>query len=136
MLHSQQRPRALREVTPLVSAPPALDALIFRALEKDRSQSFRTARELVQALERIAPGLPDVGGEPLPLPAVADLTDEATHVTPKHEQDAETVLTTEQPARSNDRELFVVPAVPEPADVQPGSRARWIAPVAAALVVI
>jgi tRNA A-37 threonylcarbamoyl transferase component Bud32 len=136
MLHSQQRPKALRDVNPLVSAPPELEALIFRALEKDRSKRFASAREFAQALERIAPGLPDVGGAPPPLPATADVTDDATRMTPKFAPDALTVLTTEEAevTRISDRELFAVPAPPEPAAPEPRRGARWLAPVAAALI--
>jgi serine/threonine protein kinase len=137
MLHSQQRPKALREVNPLVSAPPELEALIFRALEKDRSKRFATAREFAQALERIAPGLSDVGGAPPPLPATADITDEATRVTSKPVPDALTVLTAEEaePTRISDRELFAVPSPPEPAAPERSS-AKWLAPVAAALIAV
>jgi serine/threonine protein kinase len=138
MLHSQQRPKALRDANPLVAAPPELEALIFRALEKDRANRFTTAREFAQALERIAPDLSDVGGAPPPLPATADLTDEATRVAPKYSADALTVLTAQEaePTRISDRELFAVPVAPEPADAQPGGRARWLAPAAAALALV
>jgi serine/threonine protein kinase len=131
MLHSQQRPKALRDANPQVAASPELEALIFRALEKDRANRFATAREFAQALERIAPQLPDVGGAPPPLPATADVTDEATRVTPR------TVLASEEPTRISDRELFAVPSMPDPEPVpaQPKRRAIWIAPVAAALLV-
>jgi serine/threonine-protein kinase len=125
------------DVNPLVSAPPELEALIFRALEKDRSRRFATAREFAQALERIAPGLPDIGGAPPPLPATADITDDATRMTPKLAQEAPTVLTTQEaePTRISDRELFAVPPLPEPVAPERSS-ARWLAPVAAALIAV
>src|SRR6185295_14385603 len=62
MMHSAEQPKALRETNPQVEAPPELEALIFRALEKDRTKRFATARELAQALERLAPSLSDASG--------------------------------------------------------------------------
>jgi serine/threonine protein kinase len=131
MLHSQQRPKALAEANPRIAAAPELEALIFRALEKDRSRRFATAREFAQALERIAPRLPDVGGAPPPLPTLADQTDDATRVTPR------TVHASEEVTRISDRELIAAPVVSEATSIpaQPRRSAIWIAPVAAALLV-
>jgi serine/threonine-protein kinase len=132
MLHSHQRPRALSEANPLVTAVPELEALIFRALEKDRANRFATAREFAQALERIAPGLPDVGGAAPPLPATADVTDEATRITPR------TVPPSEEPTHISDRLPIAVaeaPPLPEPPPVEPSRRPMWIVPVAAALLI-
>jgi serine/threonine protein kinase len=78
MAHSQQQPRALRESNPRVATTPELEALIFRALDKDRKKRFATAREFAQALEALAPSLSDEGGAPPPLPAAAELTDAQT----------------------------------------------------------
>jgi len=139
MLHSQQRPKALRDVNPLVSAPPELEALIFRALEKDRSKRFATAREFAQALEKIAPGLPDTGGASPPLPATAAVTDEATRVTPKGMPDALTPPpgADAEVTRISDRELYPVAPLPEPVPSEPQrGGTRWLVPAAAALVVV
>lgn len=83
MMHSSERPRALREANPGVTAPPELEAIILRALEKDRARRFATAREFAQAIERIAATLPDVGGAPPPLPFTSEITGEATRVAPR-----------------------------------------------------
>jgi serine/threonine protein kinase len=122
MMHSQQRPKALRDSNPYTAAPPELETLLFRALEKDRNHRFATAREFANALEQLAPHLPDTGGAPPPLPATAELTDEATRIAPKPEvvdEAAETVFT--------DRVLIHVPVVTGAAGSQPaadGLRAR------------
>jgi serine/threonine-protein kinase len=114
MMHSQQRPKPLREVNPRIAIVPELEALLFRALEKDRNLRFATAREFAQELERIAPTLSDTAGAPPPLPATAEVTDEATRVTPRlpvaaaQEHDAATVVT-KTLDRSGAPEVSVVP---------------------------
>src|SRR5215210_2168097 len=55
LLHSSERPRALREVNPAATASPELEALLFRALEKDRRNRFATARDFARALQEILP---------------------------------------------------------------------------------
>ena len=94
MMHASQQPRTLRETNPSVSAPPELEAIIFRALEKDRTKRFATAREFAQALEKIVATLDDTAGAPPPLPIAAEYTDEATRVAPREvkESDAVTVM--------------------------------------------
>jgi len=77
MQHAAERPKALKDTNPGVNAPD-LEALIFRAMEKDRTKRFATAREFAQALERLVPALHDSPGAPPPLPAAAESTDEAT----------------------------------------------------------
>src|SRR5205085_8212031 len=62
VLHSSERPRALRVVNPSVSASPELEALLFRALEKDRRKRYPTARDFARALQEILPGLDDTPG--------------------------------------------------------------------------
>ena len=71
MMHAAERPRSLRDANPSVLASPELEALIFRALEKDRTKRFASAREFAQAIERIAPTLDDTAGAPPPLPSTA-----------------------------------------------------------------
>jgi hypothetical protein len=93
MMHSSQRPRPLQETNPEVAAPPELEGLILRALEKDRNRRFATAREFAQALERLAPALSDTAGAPPPLPISAEVTDQATREQPRIDADAPTVLT-------------------------------------------
>ena len=78
MKHASERPKSIQEVNPAVIAAPELEALIFRALEKDRNKRYASAREFAQAIERIAAGLPDTPGAPPPLPAVAEVTNRET----------------------------------------------------------
>ena len=80
MLHASERPRALAEVNPSMPASPELEALIFRALEKDRKKRFATAREFARALEDLEPSLDDTPGAPPPLPVMSELTEEPTRV--------------------------------------------------------
>jgi serine/threonine protein kinase len=80
MLHSSEKPRALREMNPSMPDSPELEALIFRALEKDRKKRFATAREMAKALEEIEPTLDDKAGAPPPLPKASELTEEPTKV--------------------------------------------------------
>jgi serine/threonine protein kinase len=100
MLHSQTRPRAIREANPRAPASPELEALVFRALEKDRAQRFATAREFGQAIDAIAPLLSEAGGAPPPLPVVAEITNEATRVAdrPRDNYEAATVVSIAQDA--------------------------------------
>ena len=78
MQHASERPRPLREVNTSMTASPQLEALIFRALEKDRTKRFATAREFGRAIEEILPTLTDSAGEPPPLPVTSELTAEPT----------------------------------------------------------
>lgn len=93
MKHASERPKSLAETNPAVIASPELEALIFRALEKDRNKRFASAREFAQELERIAPSLPDTGGAPPPLPASAEVTQGT-----REAQNANTVFSVEQHA--------------------------------------
>ncbi len=80
MLHASEKPLALREMNPSMPDSPELEALIFRALEKDRKKRFATAREMARALEEIEPSLDDRAGVPSPLPKSSELTEEPTRV--------------------------------------------------------
>lgn len=69
--HARTTPRPLRELNPIMGNAPELEALIFRALEKDRSNRFQTAREFARELETILPTLPDTPGagpQAIPVP--------------------------------------------------------------------
>jgi serine/threonine protein kinase len=100
MLHSQTRPRAIREANPLAASSPELEALVFRALEKDRAQRFATAREFAHAIDAIAPRLSDTAGAAPPLPPTAEVTNEATRVADRVREahDAATVVSIAQDA--------------------------------------
>ena len=78
VLHSSERPRALRDVNPAVTASPDLEALLFRALEKDRAKRFATARDFARALQEILPTLDETPGAPPPLPVATEVTAEPT----------------------------------------------------------
>lgn len=80
MLHASETPRALRELNPSMPSSPELEALIFRALEKDRKKRFASAREMARALEQIEPSLDDHAGAPPPLPKATEVTEEPTKV--------------------------------------------------------
>jgi tRNA A-37 threonylcarbamoyl transferase component Bud32 len=79
MMHASERPKPMRQINPTVPDAPKLEALIFRALEKDRNHRFRTARDFADELERILPTLPETGGA-AQLPIAMEVTDEATRV--------------------------------------------------------
>ena len=116
MLHASEKPRALREVNPSMPASPELEALIFKALEKDRKKRFLTAREMAKALEEMEPSLDDQAGAPPPLPKAFEVTEEptklATPLLPRVDPNAATVLTMARELR-NVPEMNVVP-VPAP----------------------
>jgi len=89
MMHASERPKLMREINPTVPDAPELEALIFRALEKDRGRRFRTAREFADELERILPTLPETGGA-AQIPVATEVTDEVTRLSAP---EGETVLT-------------------------------------------
>ncbi len=122
LMHSNERPKALRAVNPSVTAPPELEAVILRALEKDRSKRFATAREFAQAIERLMPTLSEDAGAPPPLPLEAEVTNEATRVIPRP-GDAATIVSTAHDAvtiaTTVPREESPVAAEPEPKKRRP-----------------
>ncbi|HVS30781.1 MAG TPA: protein kinase [Thermoanaerobaculia bacterium] len=78
LMHASERPRALREVNPNVTASPEMEFLIRRSLEKDRSKRFPTARNFAQALETLIPSLDEKSGAALPGKATLTQPEEAT----------------------------------------------------------
>jgi serine/threonine protein kinase len=62
MAHMSGSPKPLREANPVLETSPALEAVLFRALEKDREKRFATAREFASALEDLLPSLSDTLG--------------------------------------------------------------------------
>jgi eukaryotic-like serine/threonine-protein kinase len=115
MMHSQTRPRAIRDTNPQAATSPELEALVFRALEKDRIQRFATAREFGQALDALAPRLSDKAGLPPPLPPTSEVTNEATRVMDRARDasDAATVMSIAQDAPTIAAQLLA----PSPMDV-------------------
>jgi serine/threonine-protein kinase len=80
MKHAQESPKPIVETNPAAIAAPELEALIFRALEKDRNKRYASAREFAQALDRLAPSLPDTAGAPPPLPVELEAVTQKTNV--------------------------------------------------------
>jgi len=78
MLHASQTPKPLQQTNPSTTASPELEALIFRALEKDRNKRFATAREFAKAIEAVMPSLSDTAGAVPVLPTASELTAETT----------------------------------------------------------
>ena len=78
MMHASQQPKSLQETNPTTTASPELEALIFRALEKDRNKRFATAREFAKAIEALIPTLDDKPGALPVLPTASELTAEPT----------------------------------------------------------
>jgi serine/threonine protein kinase len=78
MMHSSEQPKPLREANPTVFDSPQFEALVFRALEKERTKRFASARELAGEIERLIPSLPDLPGAAPPLPISSEITDDAT----------------------------------------------------------
>jgi len=142
MLHANERPRSLRETNPSVTASPELEALIFRALEKDRNKRFATARDFARELEALLPSLDDEPGAQAVLPHAAEATEEPTHpidtptvVSLSRAQTMRTleVKTPEPPRTAGSRELLRTDSIPAPA----ASRAplAWIAAAIVAIVI-
>lgn len=137
MMHSSQRPRALREVNPGVTAPPELEAIILRSLEKDRTNRFATAREFAQAIERIAPSLSDEPGAPPPVPLEAEITNAATREVPRIGADAATVVSVSGDAPTVATEAPVIERQLERVEVVEERRKRSRVPlIAAAMLVV
>jgi hypothetical protein len=88
MMHSSEMPKSLRDTNPTVKASPALEALIFRALHKDRDTRFKSAREFAQELEKLIPRLEDTPGAPA-LPVAAEVTAEPTRVRRRDDEPVE-----------------------------------------------
>jgi serine/threonine-protein kinase len=151
MLHSSEKPRALAEVNPSMPSSPALEALIFKALEKDRKKRFASAREFARALEAIEPSLDDHIGATRPLPRAVEVTEEPTKVAtptqlsggaqpkaPPIDSRAPTELTDHgKPIAHRElRKVSTTNVVPLPP--RPRSRIAWFAAVAllVALVIV
>src|SRR5205823_6439283 len=122
MLHASETPRPMREVNPTVPAAPELEAIMFRALEKDRAKRFATARDFADAIEKIAAALPDTPGTQ-PLPLATEVTDEATRAA----RDVATVFT---------RELAPTVITDSSKVERPRPRGRAAAVIAALVVIL
>jgi hypothetical protein len=144
MLHSSEKPRPLREVNPAMPASPELEALIFKALEKDRKKRFSSAREMARALEVLEPTLDDQAGAPPPLPKAFEVTEEPTKLStptvpsvgaaPRVDPNASTVLTANgEPMARELRKVSTTNVVPVPR--QRRSPLVWIAVVLVVIII-
>lgn len=64
LLHSTERPPSLAESNPQLGEVSELEAILMRALEKDREKRFKSARQFSSALDAILSSLPDTPGLP------------------------------------------------------------------------
>lgn len=64
LLHSTESPPSLAESNPELGDVSELEAILLRALEKDREKRFRSPRQFASALEAILPSLSDSPGLP------------------------------------------------------------------------
>ena len=124
MQHASERPRRLSEVNTSTTASPELESLIFRALEKDRTRRFASAREFARAIEEILPTLTDAAGAPPPLPASSELTAEPT-VNARATTLRDTVETI------GEKPLLIVP----PPEETPSAGKGWMAVAAVGLII-
>ena len=128
MLHASEKPKPLREINPTVPEAPPLEAIIFRALEKDRARRFATAREFADAIEKVIPSLPDVIGAMPLLPDAVEVTDEATR-----EREYPVTVATLELAPTVRTESVLPPVVEIPTKKKSGSR---VAAIAVATVIV
>jgi len=129
MLHASEKPKPMRDINPTVPEAPQLESIIFRALEKDRTRRFATAREFADAIERVIPLLPDAPGAKPMLPDAVEVTDEATR-----EREYPATVATLDLAPTVRTESFVPPPSPPPS--QKTGRSRIAAIAVATLIVI
>ncbi|MEO6487925.1 MAG: serine/threonine-protein kinase [Thermoanaerobaculia bacterium] len=65
LLHATETPKPLAVANPSNRASAELEALIFKALEKDRGNRFASAHEFAKRLESIIPSLDDTAATPV-----------------------------------------------------------------------
>jgi serine/threonine-protein kinase len=134
MLHASETPRPLREVNPTTTASPELEALIFRALEKDRNKRFATAREFGKAIEALIPQLDDTPGALPVLPKASEITAEPTRPSVDLHAPTQPELASTMKTVGIERPLVVTPSVEEPPRRSPVL--GWIAAAAAVVAVV
>jgi serine/threonine protein kinase len=135
VLHSSERPRGLREVNPAVTASTELEALLFRALEKERSKRFATARDFAKALQEILPTLDDTPGAAPPLAPATEVTEEPTRLAAR-EDVAATIKTVALMQRTIEMETPQPAPVPVVVAPKPKSRKALFAGIAVAVALI
>ena len=92
VLHSSERPAKFKAVNPRAEIPDALEALLLRALDKDREKRFGSARAFAAALTATVPHLPETAagataGDALKVPRLDTLP------APRHTGEEQTVVT-------------------------------------------
>ena len=130
MMHSTESPRPLCDVNPTVTAAPGLEALIFRALQKDRNARFKTAREFAHEIEKLIPDLADTAGSAVPVRTAA-ITAEPTRLRPREGRDESFEVDMNAPTvhTASDDDVSVV-GMPEPA------RRKSVVPIAATFATV
>ncbi|HEY6140934.1 MAG TPA: protein kinase [Thermoanaerobaculia bacterium] len=135
MMHASQQPKPLRDTNATTTASPELEALIFRALEKDRSKRFPSARDFAKAIEALLPTLSDTAGALPVLPTANELTIEPTQ--PAVDVHAPTQPELKTTVRSMDRQIVhMVDDAPPPQPRASSSRWPWLAVAAAAVIAV
>jgi len=132
MMHASQQPKPLRDTNATTTASPELEALIFRALEKDRSKRFPSARDFAKAIEALLPTLSDTAGALPVLPTANELTIEPTQ--PAVDVHAPTQPELKTTVRSMDRQIVhMAEETPPPRRAPP--RWPWLAAAAAVVAI-
>jgi serine/threonine protein kinase len=136
MMHSSQQPKSLQETNPSVTASPELEALIFRALEKDRNKRFATAREFAKAIEALIPTLDERPGAVPVLPTASELTAEPTRAAVDvHADTVPELATTVKTIKGIDQPLVAVPTVEEEREAR-APLFRWLVAVVVLVVIV
>ena len=137
MMHASQAPRPLHETNPTTTASPELEALIFRALEKDRNKRFATAREFARAIEALIPSLDEKAGALPVLPRSSEITAEPTRasVDPHATTEPELRTTVKKTISGVERPLIVAGTVEEPRPPR-SAVLTWLAVAAAAVALV
>ena len=127
--HVQTPPPPPQKVRPDLGLPPAVGALLMRALQKDPGRRFRTAEEMEAALEALTT-LPATALSPRPAAAAARPTPRPAASTAI---EVEPILT---PARPRTSATRVRPPVTAPPEDEAASRSSAGALIGSALVIL
>ncbi len=127
--HVQTPPPPPQKVRPDLALPPAVGALLMRALQKDPGRRFRTAEEMEAALEALTT-LPATALSPRPAAAPARPTPRPAASTAI---EVEPILT---PARPRTSATRVGPPVTAPPEEEAASRSSAGALIGSALVIL
>jgi len=126
--HVQTPPPPPQKVRPDLALPPAVGALLMRALQKDPGRRFRTAEEMEAALEALT-ALPATARSPRPGPTARPTPRPAASTA----IEVEPILT---PARPRTSATRVRPPVTAPPEEEAASRSSAGALIGSALVIL